>query len=624
MATLTKLETARASEAAAGRRRRSFPISVTLAVSIGLLVTIAVASVTVIQWSTARRNTFDLVNVLAEMIVFDLEAEIVGHLAPAEAQADFIAGQIEAGVFDLEDKPRILDLLTGAIASTPQIAGIAIIDLQLQQTFVRRVDGRVERALNLDRRGEAEFETAFAEMREARQTYWGRLFVEPSGNTLINLRQPLFSDGAFAGMLGIGITVPVLSEIVAEAGDFFESTAFILYGRDRILAHPLLATGRVTSADGEPALPLSGFGDVVVSSLWNGRPAPGFESAAAQGVNVVQIEVGGEGYGALYKTIHDYGETPWIIGAWFLEDSSELERLQLSALAGLVMLLIAILAAILLGRFLARPIRALASNTSLVGELDLEHVKRLPPSRIREIDDQSRAFNTMLASLRSFETYVPRSLVRRLIRDGEDQAVTSLERELSLLFTDVVGFTPFSERMAATDVAAFLNEHFGLLGRCVEAEGGTIDKFIGDALMAFWGAPEHQDNTAVRACRAALAMARAVTEDNELRRAKGLEPVRVRIGIHTGPVVVGNIGAPGRINYTVVGDTVNAAQRLEGLGKQLDQGDEVTILISNATAERLDDGFALEPAGSFAVKGKSEDIAVYRLLEPQSVPGETM
>ena len=82
MATLTKLETARASEAAAGRRRRSFPISVTLAVSIGLLVTIAVASVTVIQWSTARRNTFDLVNVLAEMIVFDLEAEIVGHLAP--------------------------------------------------------------------------------------------------------------------------------------------------------------------------------------------------------------------------------------------------------------------------------------------------------------------------------------------------------------------------------------------------------------------------------------------------------------------------------------------------------------------------------------------------------------
>ena len=204
--------------------------------------------------------------------------------------------------------------------------------------------------------------------------------------------------------------------------------------------------------------------------------------------------------------------------------------------------------------------------------------------------------------------------MRRIISRGEDEAVTSDERELTLLFTDIVGFTPLAESQPASEVAAFLNHHFALLGSCVEAEGGTIDKYIGDALMAFWGAPEPQADTAQRACRAALAMARAVAEDNERRSALGAEAVRVRIGIHTGAVVVGNIGAPGRINYTVVGDTVNTSQRLEDLGKQLDRGEPVTILISAATATQLGGDFAIEPAGSFTVKGKSMDLPVYRLL----------
>jgi class 3 adenylate cyclase len=121
--------------------------------------------------------------------------------------------------------------------------------------------------------------------------------------------------------------------------------------------------------------------------------------------------------------------------------------------------------------------------------------------------------------------------------------------------------------MPAAEIADFLNHHFALVAKCVEAEGGTVDKYIGDSVMAFWGAPEPQPDHTERACRAAIGVSIALKSDNMARKREGKPPVRVRIGVHTGEVVVGNIGAPGRINYTIVGDTVNAASRLEQLCK---------------------------------------------------------
>jgi adenylate cyclase len=328
------------------------------------------------------------------------------------------------------------------------------------------------------------------------------------------------------------------------------------------------------------------------------------------------VGVGEESYVVLFTWAEDFGAVPWAFGAWFkMEDvTAEMKRLMWAGFGGGAVLLLGVLAAILLGRGIARPVRRLAAGAQHIGEFDLTQVERMPPSMIRELNDQAQAFNTMLTSLRSFETYVPRPLVKRLIREGGDQTVESVERELTVMFTDIVGFTAMAEGMPANDVARLLNHHFALLGACVEEAGGTLDKYIGDAIMAFWGAPEKQKDRALRACRAALGMTAALEADNAKRVAAGEPPVRIRIGIHTGQVVVGNVGWPGRINYTIVGDTVNACQRLEALGKEMDRGDAVTILISGATAERLDESFKVEPAGSFAVKGRTEAIEVYRLL----------
>ncbi len=124
--------------------------------------------------------------------------------------------------------------------------------------------------------------------------------------------------------------------------------------------------------------------------------------------------------------------------------------------------------------------------------------------------------------------------------------------------------------------------------------------------MAFWGAPERLENPTIGACRAARDMERAIAADNDRRRAAGRLPIRLRIGIHTGPLVVGNIGAPSRINYTVVGDTVNTAQRLESLGKEVAPDAEVCILISASVRARLPEDVPTELAGCFHVKGKEQ------------------
>ena len=607
-----------AAPAPAAPRFGTVSMTVTLAACISLLVLAAVATVLAIQWSVSRDATMELMHGRAANVVDKIKAGARKHLDPAVELAGFLAERIEDDAGLLHDRARLATLLTGSLASVPHISGVVVFDPSQRMLSVRRGDGGAVEVVDADRSGNETVGKIFAEIGANSGVFWGEPLLSSRGVALINLRRPLRRDGALIGLLVVAITVPELSELVTEAGDRFGGTAFILYGRDRVLAHPYLVAARLDSPAEGATVALANVGDIVLGSLWDGQTMPAFEESRAGAggrVEAVHVKLAGRDYVVLYTWTGDFGAVPWAVGAWFTmaDLGTEMRRLMLALLGGIAVLVLALLAAILLGRGIARPVRRLAAGAQRIGDLDLAQVERLPPSMIRELNDQSRAFNTMLTSLKAFETYVPRKLVEKLIRGGERQ-LESAERDLTVMFTDIVGFTAMSEGLPARELAGFLNHHFALLGSCVEAEGGTVDKFIGDAVMAFWGAPERQKDRAPRACRAALEMARAIEADNVARAAAGLAPVRLRVGIHTGPVVVGNIGWPGRINYTIVGDTVNAGQRLESLGKELDRGDEVTILISGVTAERLDESFEVEPAGRFEVKGKSEPLEVYRLV----------
>ena len=593
------------------------PISAALALGFGGLVATAVAAVLLISLDIARRNTEELLQRTAVLWIDGVVQGLDRHLGPARHQVEFLAERLAEGDVAPDDEARLRDLLLGSLAAAPQIAGVAFIRDDLYAVRVGRVGGGVG-AETGSWMIEPAFRLALRRGESAEGFAWGDiLYLEQLRDSHVTLTMPVRRDGVFHGIVAGAVSISGLSEFLAEPRGVTDARAFILRGRDEVLAHPALAGGpRGLSAD-KPLPGLGEVGDPVLAALWTPEMGHVGDFLAGTGVTGRMVMAAGESHIVLYREIENYGSVPWLVGVHVpaMEVNAPIRRLAVASMVGGAILVLAVVLALLLGRGLSRPIGRLAAAAGAVGELDFAAARPLPRSLFRELDAAARAYNTMLAGLRWFETYVPRSLVLLLMRRGEADAPASEERAVTVLFTDIVDFTAIAQRLTAPRLAAFLNRHFALLATCIEAEGGTIDKYIGDSIMAFWGAPATQPDHASLACRAALAIAEAVGADNERRQRKGMRPVRLRIGIHSGPAIAGNIGAPGRINYTLVGDTVNIAQRLEQLGKSVDTGaDDVIVLTSGATAVIVADRLPLTPLGLRELRGQGEATEVFRLV----------
>jgi class 3 adenylate cyclase len=208
----------------------------------------------------------------------------------------------------------------------------------------------------------------------------------------------------------------------------------------------------------------------------------------------------------------------------------------------------------------------------------------------------------------AFARYVPAGVVEEIARHPQKLALGGERRELTVLFTDVEGFTTYAESVPPHALAAVLNAYLDGVSRAVLAEGGTIDKFVGDAVVAFFGAPPAQDDHA----RRALAAARAIDDFGQSFRRAHSGFGRTRVGVHTGPAVVGNFGGEGRFDYTAMGDTVNIAARLEGANKFLG----TRTLASGATVAAAGAAAGVvRPVAELVLKGRSEALATYEILD---------
>ena len=214
---------------------------------------------------------------------------------------------------------------------------------------------------------------------------------------------------------------------------------------------------------------------------------------------------------------------------------------------------------------------------------------------------------------RAFQHYVPPALVDRLVRDMEELRLGGDKRELTVLFSDIRGFTALSEHMDPEDLVKLMNEYFTAMTAKIFEHRGSLDKYIGDAIMAVYGAPVALPQHPLHACRSALAMVEVLHGLRESWRKRGLPPVDIGIGINTGPMVVGNMGSATRFNYTVIGDAVNLASRIEHLNKTYG----TNILVSEYTYEQVKDDLPdAREIDSVRVRGREQPVRLYELIAP--------
>jgi adenylate cyclase len=222
------------------------------------------------------------------------------------------------------------------------------------------------------------------------------------------------------------------------------------------------------------------------------------------------------------------------------------------------------------------------------------------------------------AQIRSaFGQYLQSTLVERLLQDPD--RLGGQRRELTVLFSDIRGFSRFSEQLEPELLSDFLNEYLTPMTELVMRDAGMLDKYIGDAIMAVYGAPLLIDDHAVRACGTALAMQEALTPLNKTWKESGLPEIRIGIGINTGPMSVGNMGSERRFDYTVMGDAVNLGARLEGLTK----GYKVDILVGEDTKKAASASFVFREVDRVRVLGRSAAASVYELCGTTAAPGLT-
>src|SRR5688572_18468869 len=603
------------------KRRLRVPIWLVLVLALGGMTSIMAVVIGVSFYVAGFVSTSQLVDELGRSALAQLSETIESQLQPAADQARFLADILSHDQVDPDDNQRLQDLLLGSLAAVRQLRAVAYVGLDRRMVWAGLNDnGRGYSARVTQEQDEHQVPEILKEAKRRGTVFWSKpvLFNWSDGPLLIAVA-PVFRDAEMVGIVGAAVSTRSASARMARLSGTSGLVPFVLTAEGRILMHGSIGTdvppGRQWS--GSAILPQrSEFPDPVLAAMPWPLDFNTFDDArnrTADDFSIDGVELPSGNHFLIYRQLSGYSPAPWIIGYHLPETwlDRTYDTINGAIPFALIVLAIALGLAYWLGRSIAKPMIILSQSGQRLARLDFTPLE-IKSSRIKEVERAIEAQRAMRNGLQWLSNYIPRTLTPVLMKSG--QQLVSRERDIVVLFTDIVGFSRIAEGRPAAKVAALLNRHFGLLGAIIEQEGGTIDKYIGDSIMAFWGAPLDQEDRADRAVRAAQRIAQKLHVDNERRARKGMKPLRIRIGIHKGPAVVGNIGAPGRVNYTLVGDTVNVAQRLEQFGHEIDDdSSDAIILISETLAQALPPGLALIDRGEQLFHGRSSAMRVFQV-----------
>ncbi|WP_174840420.1 MULTISPECIES: adenylate/guanylate cyclase domain-containing protein [unclassified Ruegeria] len=606
--------------------------SVGIAVSILVAVSIGVSTVIVhsLWWTTARDNSRMLAAEINSQIANTVRIEVGVTLRSAEAAWAAVRTIFVQNVIATRQADKREFVFLSQLQAQPNISWI-FFGWPDGNFFAshRLGDGGLEmieidedirdRMLRKDRYifipGDIQFEErTFTETSyDPREHAWFENFMglnsagwieardlPESDKTIYAFAGPIDVNRTRQGVLAVAIETDRLSRFLATLAPGEFGAAFILNADGKVIAVPDAEADETTPAR-------MGEGKLYEAAMISGERLLAEPQTNTPGTLTKRIVVDGVPYAVALTPLGFYG---WRV-ATVIPEAAFLSGID-ETLINLVYVLIVVvvlasgLAIWLIRRVVANPLARIAEDLGSIERFDVERIERRP-SKLSELENLSAATASMAAGLSAFRKYVPTDLVRMLVAEGIKTQPGGDIKRISVLFCDVAGFTGMSEKLGP-NVVQLMEPFFSAAASAITHNGGTIDKFIGDAVMAFWGAPRNDSNHAEHACRAALDLVASVD-------ASGIEdeagnPLRVRIGLNSGEALVGNIGSEQRLNYTAIGDVVNVASRLEGSNK--DYG--TLILIGPETRRQAADSIVVRELDTLNLSGRTEEIVVYELF----------
>ncbi len=424
----------------------------------------------------------------------------------------------------------------------------------------------------------------------------------------ITIAMPFYSGGQLAGVLAVDILLDSLSQYLKTRPVSANSISLVVDRQGLVVAHPDAQQGLRREASG-------GLSRVRINELSNPLPALAFAMRADEQRRQkpqFSFEHDGAEHVAIFSPFPSGFGKPWdvVIVAPLNDFLGEAQRNNRRLLVfGLAAIALQVVLIYVLSRRIARPLEQLERQVQEVQNFR-EHQGEPVRSPIREIAALAAAVHTLQGAITAFSAFVPKDLVRQLVASGQKLELGGRSRFLTMMFTDLESFSTLAETTPAQELLERVSAYFEVVALAIGQEQGTLDKFIGDGVMAFWGAPALLDDHAFHACAAALRIQRGMDELNARWAAQGLPPLNVRIGIHSDAVLVGHIGSAERMSYTVMGDGVNVAARLEVLNKE--HGSR--ICISHNVFREAGERLRVRPMGEATVKGRRGELQVYELL----------
>jgi class 3 adenylate cyclase/ABC-type nitrate/sulfonate/bicarbonate transport system substrate-binding protein len=436
--------------------------------------------------------------------------------------------------------------------------------------------------------------------------------TEPSVNPdtgfpIISLRLPIFRGVEFIGCASANITVDVLSRFLDQRRVSARSTTLVAdRASGKIIAFPDRKKSVRIENGALKVATLSDIDDPDVQEAHRQRSRNGVDRF------VFQSPVSGEDFIAAFASLPSGFGQPWQVITLtpiddFIGTLKRTNRLTMAIIIGLA--LIELFFIYFASQRLSRPVENVSLQLQAIEGLNFDTPTR-SPSNIQEIAKLESAAALLRTSLRSFSSFVPLDVVRQLIKSGIPLTLGVEPRMLTMFFSDLENFSSHSETLAPDDLLSQISTYLEEVTSAIALEGGTVDKFIGDGVMAFWNAPVERPDHILRACAAAVRAARRMERVKDVWEAEGRPRINIRIGLNCANVLVGNIGSSSRLSYTALGDGVNVAARLEGINKRFG----TTICISDSVYNQANADILTRPIERVQVKGRKSEFMIYELL----------